>query len=125
MVRDSVELARWLARLIVEKKGEDLVILDVRGRAPYTDFILIASARSARHVQGLAEYLEAETARYGVYPMGVEGLTQGHWVVLDYGDAVVHLFYEPVREVYDLEGLWAEVPRLAPEETREESGGGD
>ncbi len=112
IVRDSEALARWLARLIEEKKGEDLVVLDVRGRSPYTDFILIVSARSARHVQGLAEFLEAETARQGVYPLGIEGLTQGHWVVMDYGDAVVHIFYEPVRAVYDLESLWAEAPRL-------------
>ncbi len=123
MVRDSVALARWLARLIEEKKGEDLVILDVRGRSPYTDFILIASARSARHVQGLAEFIEAETAREGVYPMGIEGLTQGHWVVMDYGYAVVHIFYEPVRQVYDLEGLWSEAPRLETRKSSEEEAG--
>ena len=120
MLRDAEALARFLARLIQEKKGENLVILDVRGRSPYTDFILIVSARSARHVQGLAEFIEAEAARAGLYPLGVEGLTQGHWVVMDYGDAVLHIFYEPVREVYDLEGLWAEAPRLEPEPLTEE-----
>ncbi|WP_297057533.1 ribosome silencing factor [Thermosulfurimonas sp.] len=120
MAFDSLELVRLLIRLIREKKGEDLVVLDVRGRSSYTDFILIASARSARHVQGLADFLESETARLGIPPSGVEGLTQGHWVVMDYGDAVVHLFYEPVRQVYDLEGLWVEAPRIEPEDLRKE-----
>lgn len=109
---DSLTLARRLARFIREKKGEDLVIIDVRGRASYTDFILIASARSARHVQGLAEFIESEAAKEGLRPLSVEGLTQGHWVVMDYEDAVIHLFYEPVRKVYDIEGLWSEAPRL-------------
>jgi len=118
---DSLELVRRLARFLVEKKAEDLVILDVRGRASYTDFILIASARSARHVQGLAEFLEGEAAREGLHPLGVEGLPQGHWVVLDYEDAVVHIFYEPVRRIYDLEGLWADAPRLEFQEIPEES----
>ena len=109
---DSQELALRLARLIEDKKGEDLVIIDVRGRASYTDFILICSARSARHVQGLAEFIESESARQGLRPLSVEGLPQGHWVVMDYQDAVVHLFYEPLRKVYDIEGLWSEAPRL-------------
>ncbi len=109
---NSLELAKRLSKLIRDKKGENLVVIDVRGRASYTDFILICSAKSARHVQGLAEFIEAEAAKEGIRPLGVEGLTQGHWVVMDYEDAVVHIFYEPVREVYDLEGLWAEAPRL-------------
>ena len=109
---ESLALAKLLARLIDEKKGEDLVVLDVRGRASYTDFILIASAYSARHVQGLAEHLLSEAAKQGIRPLSVEGLSQGHWVVLDFQDAIVHLFYEPVRKIYDLEGLWMEAPRL-------------
>ncbi len=112
---ESLELAKRLAHLIREKKGEELVVIDVRGRASYTDFILICSARSARHVQGLAEFLESEAAKQGIKPIGVEGLPQGHWVVMDYEDAVVHIFYEPVRRVYDLEGLWSEAPRLEVE----------
>lgn len=108
-------LARRLAQLVLDKKGEDLVILDVRDRASYADFILIASARSARHVQGLADYIEEELFKEGIEPLGVEGKSEGQWVLMDYGDVVLHLFFEPVREVYDLEGLWIDAPRVEPE----------
>ena len=109
-------LARRLGQLILDKKGEDLVIIDVRERATYADFILIASARSARHVQGLADFIEDSLYQEKISPLGVEGKTEGQWILLDYGDVVVHLFYGPVREVYDLEGLWMDAPRIEPEE---------
>ncbi len=110
------ELARRLGQLVLDKKGEDLVIIDVRDRATYADFILIVSARSARHVQGLADYVEEELYKERIEPLGVEGKTEGQWVLMDYGDVVLHLFFEPVREVYDLEGLWMDAPRVEPED---------
>jgi len=109
------DLARKLAQLVLDKKAYDLVILDVRGFSSYADFILIASTRSARHVQGVAEAVEEELFREKIEPLGVEGKTEGQWVLMDYGDVVLHLFFEPVREVYDLEGLWMDAPRIEPE----------
>jgi len=109
------ELARKMAQLALDKKAHDLVILDVRGLASYADYILIASARSARHVQGVADAIEEELYREKVEPLGIEGKTEGQWVLMDYGDVVLHLFFEPVREVYDLEGLWMDAPRIEPE----------
>jgi ribosome-associated protein len=109
-------LARRLGQLILDKKGENLVIIDVRERATYADFILIASARSARHVQGLADFIEDRLYQERISPLGVEGKTEGQWILLDYGDVVVHLFYGPVREIYDLEGLWMDAPRIEPEQ---------
>ncbi|HHI96228.1 MAG TPA: ribosome silencing factor [Thermodesulfatator atlanticus] len=110
------ELAQKMARLALDKKVHDLTILDVRGLASYADFILIASARSARHVQGVAEAIEEELYQERIEPLGIEGKTEGHWVLMDYGDVVLHLFFEPVREVYDLEGLWMDAPRIDLEE---------
>ncbi len=110
------ELARRIGQLVLDKKGEELVIIDVRERATYADFILIASARSARHVQGIADHVEEELFKERIEPLGVEGKTEGQWVLLDYGDVILHLFFEPVREVYDLEGLWMDAPRVAPED---------
>jgi len=109
------DLAKKLAQLALDKKAYDLVILDVRGLASYADFILIASARSARHVQGVADAIEEELYREKIEPLGVEGKTEGQWILMDYGDVVLHLFFEPVREVYDLEGLWMDAPRIEPE----------
>ncbi len=105
-------LARRIGQLIREKKGEDLVILNIRENSSYADYILIASARSARHVQGLADYVEEELYKEQITPLGVEGKNEGQWVLIDYGDVVIHLFFEPVREWYDLEGLWMDAPRV-------------
>ncbi len=110
------ELAKKLTQLALDHKAEDLVILDVGKFSSYADFLVIASARSARHVQGVAEAVEEALYAEGIEPLGVEGKTEGQWVLMDYGDVVLHIFFEPVREVYDLEGLWLEAPRLSPED---------
>ena len=108
----SEKLAKRIAQLILDKKGEDVVVLDIREHSAYADFIIIASARSARHVQGLADHIEEELYKEQISPLGVEGKAEGQWVLMDYGDVIVHLFFEPVREWYDLEGLWMDAPRV-------------
>ncbi|WP_231887711.1 ribosome silencing factor [Thermodesulfatator autotrophicus] len=110
------DLARLMAQLALDRKIHDLVILDVRGLSSYADFILVASARSARHVQGVADYLEEELYKQHITPLGIEGTTEGQWVLMDYGDVVFHLFFEPVREFYDIEGLWMDAARIKPED---------
>ena len=112
--------SQWLAKRLCEealaKKGEDLVIIDVRERSTYADYILIVSVRSSRHAQGLADHVEDSLYQEGFRPRGIEGKTEGQWVLLDYGDVILHIFFEPVREVYDLEGLWMDAPRINPEQ---------
>jgi len=115
LIFKAEDLAKKLAQLVLDKKAYDLVILDVRGLASYADFILIASARSARHVQGIADAVEEEMFRKKIEPLGIEGKSEGHWVLMDYGDVILHLFFEPVRKVYDLEGLWMDASRIEPE----------
>lgn len=97
----------------LEKKGLEPVLLDVRGLSSYTDYILLLSGRSDRHVQAVADAV-AETLKkqLGLQPLGIEGKRDGHWTLLDFGDVVVHVFYHPVREFYDLEGLWIDAPRV-------------
>lgn len=104
-----VELA---ARTLDAHKGQELLILDVRGLSSLGDYFIICSGGSKRHVQALAQHLQEALERVGVKPLGVEGLEEGHWVLLDYVDVVVHLFIKPLREFYDLEGLWVEAGRL-------------
>jgi ribosome-associated protein len=106
----------------LEKKGLEPVLLDVTDQASYTDFILIISGRSDRHVQAVADAVE-ETLKHAhrAVPIGVEGKRDGQWTLLDFGDVVVHVFYHPVREFYDLEGLWIDAPRVpvdVPPESR-------
>jgi len=111
--RELVELA---ARTLSAHKGQDLLILDVRSLSSLGDYFIICSGGSKRHVQALAEHLRETLKQVGVKPLGLEGLDEGHWVLLDYIDVVIHLFIQPLREFYDLEGLWVEAHRVPVEE---------
>lgn len=99
-------------KAITAHKGIDPVILGVKGLCGFADYFLICSGISRRHVVALAQHLDGEMARAGVKPLGAEGLQEGHWILLDYNDLVVHIFLQPMREFYDLEGLWAEAERV-------------
>ncbi len=113
----SLELAQIAARAALDKKAENLVILDVQGLASFTDAFVIMSGRSTRHVQGLAQAVDDALASKRLKTTTTEGLTEGHWVLLDYGEIVVHIFYSDTREFYNLEGLWHDAPRVPVEET--------
>jgi ribosome-associated protein len=97
--------------LLLEKKAIDVLILDVRGKTSYADYFVIASGESERQVSAMAEYVEETLRRHSVRPLGVEGQQLGSWVLLDFGEVVAHLFFSETRAFYDLEGLWADVPR--------------
>jgi ribosome-associated protein len=111
--RELVELA---ARTLLAYKGQDLLVLDVKSLSSLGDYFLICSGGSKRHVQALAQHLQATLKQVGLKPLGLEGADEGHWVLLDYIDVVIHLFIKPLREFYDLEGLWVEAHRLPVEE---------
>ncbi|HWP34350.1 MAG TPA: ribosome silencing factor, partial [Thermodesulfobacteriota bacterium] len=100
------------AEIASEKKAEGLAVLDVRTLASYTDYFLICHGRSDRQVQAIAEAILTAFKAEGVSPLAVEGVEAGQWVLMDYADIVVHVFYEPVRSYYDLDGLWADAPRV-------------
>nr|HID58261.1 ribosome silencing factor [Desulfobacterales bacterium] len=100
----------------LSKKAIDLTILDVRGVASFADTFIICSGRSNRQVSAIAEFIESYLKDRGIKPLGIEGLREGHWVLMDYGDVIIHVFHEPVREFYDLEGLWADAKRIDVDE---------
>ncbi len=104
--------ALLLAKLAVDFKASDLVVLDVTGLSSFADFFVICSGKSSRQVQGIADNIEESLREQGIRPLGVEGHREGQWVLMDYGDVILHVFYEPVRLLYDLESLWSEAARL-------------
>ena len=104
------------ARTLLAHKGQEVVVLDVKNLSSLGDYFLICSGGSKRHVQALAEHLRDTLKQVGVKPFGLEGEDEGHWVLLDYIDVVIHLFIKPLREFYDLEGLWVEAHRLPVED---------
>ena len=107
--RELVDLA---VAAIQEKKGEEVVALDVRGLCSFSDFFVIASGRSTRHVQGIAEAVDNRLGGKRLKESAIEGWSEGHWILLDYEDLVVHVFYRETRLFYDLEGLWHDAPRI-------------
>jgi ribosome-associated protein len=109
---DGRELALTCSRIAENGKGQDIVVLDVRGKASFSDYFVIMSGRSTRHVQALAESIENELRSKRIKTSQAEGLQEGTWVLLDFGDVVVHIFYHEQRTFYDLEGLWHDAPRL-------------
>jgi ribosome-associated protein len=114
--KSSKELAKLCTRAAQEKKAENPVILDVRKLCSFTDFFVIISGRSTRHVQGLAEAIESEMRSKKLSTAKAEGLNEGTWVLLDFNDVVVHIFYTETRKFYDIEGLWHDAPRISLED---------
>lgn len=117
--KSGQELAQECARIALDTKSEDLVILDVRGLTSFTDYFVIMSGRSTRHVQGLAEAIDSGLSAKRISSKNCEGLQEGLWVLLDYNDVVVHIFYKETRAFYDLDGLWHDAPRIAPDAAAE------
>lgn len=97
----------------MDKGARSIQILDLRGKVDYADLLVLCSGTSTKHVGTVAETIEQRLRRSGVRPATVEGASVGHWVLLDYGDVVVHVFLEEVRTYYDIEGLWMDAPRIA------------
>jgi ribosome-associated protein len=96
-----------------EKKALDLVALDLRELASFTDFFLIASGNNSRQVQAIADSVEETLKKHGTRPARIEGYTTAEWVLLDYGDFIFHVFDEKARRFYDLERLWRDAVRVA------------
>ncbi|MBI3058005.1 MAG: ribosome silencing factor [Deltaproteobacteria bacterium] len=101
-----------LSRFALEKKAYDLILLEVREITSIADYFIICSGRSDRQVQSIAQGIEGNLGAMGIHPLSVEGMNRGQWVLMDFADVVVHIFYQPVREFYDLEGLWSHAPRV-------------
>ena len=99
-------------KAVLGKKAMNVVALDVGELTSYADVFIICSGRSNRQVSAIAEFIQSDLKKHKIRPLSVEGTKDGHWVLLDYGHVVIHVFYEPVREFYDLEGLWVDAGRI-------------
>jgi len=99
-------------KAVLGRKAFDIVILDVREQTSVADLFIICSGSSNRQVNAIAEFIATDLKKQGKHSLHVEGKKDGHWVLLDYGHVVIHVFYEPVRKFYDLEGLWSDAPRI-------------
>ncbi len=106
---DSSKLARGIVELISDKKGSDIVLLDIRRVSLLADYFVICSGASERQLRAIVdEVLEKVKKEAGVVPLNVEGVPSSGWVLVDYGSVIVHIFAPSLREYYSLERLWSE-----------------
>ncbi|MEN2993780.1 MAG: ribosome silencing factor [Thermodesulfovibrio sp.] len=114
---DAKQKALKTAKFLHDKKAQDIQILELKDLTIITDYFVICSAESTTQVKALTEYLQESMEKEGYTPYGIEGFSYAHWVLMDYGDVIVHIFLEETRRYYDLERLWLDAPRIKIEET--------
>jgi len=102
---------------VSERKVTDLVVIDVAGASGFADYIIIMSGSSDRQVISTAKHIDESLSRRQFHPLGIEGLNEGRWVLMDFGDIVIHVFLDTARSFFDLEGIWADAPRTWYDET--------
>jgi ribosome-associated protein len=109
---DGKEQVLLCVNTSIKKKAKDLIILNVKELSSFADYFIICSGTSDRQVQAIAASIQEILKGYGILPLGVEGERLGKWVLIDYEDVIIHVFYEPIREFYDIERLWSDAPRM-------------
>lgn len=120
---EAKQCAHLCAAYSLEKKAFNVRLLEVKGLSSLTDYLVLASGRSDRQVQAIAEAVRMGLKTdHAETPLAVEGMNEGRWVLIDFGDVMVHVFQEPVRDFYDLDGLWQEATELPVDENLLASG---
>jgi ribosome-associated protein len=111
-VNQALEHARLAARIAEDNRARDILLLDLRQATPLLDFFVIATASSRRLAHAIASEIDAEMKKRGEFKLGMEGSEEGRWILIDYGDFVVHVFSQEGRSYYALEEIWGDAPRL-------------
>lgn len=114
VVEDSASkaLAKRIAKIASDHKAENIVVISLAGLTSFTDFFVICTGNSDRQVSSIADSIRAEIKKDGRLPFGEEGLSDGRWALIDYGEVVAHVFYKEMRDYYQLERLWSDAPRV-------------
>jgi ribosome-associated protein len=108
----ALEHAKLAARIAEDNRGKDILLLDLRQATPLVDYFVVATAASRRQANAIAIEIDAEMKRRNELKLGIEGSEEGRWILLDYGDFVVHVFSEEARGYYALEDIWGDAPQL-------------
>jgi ribosome-associated protein len=124
-LKETIKLSKLTKEIIKacdEAKGKDLTVLDVSKAFGLVDNFIIVSGRSDRQVQGITNRILEAVEKMNLKPISIEGFEEGQWVLIDCADVVVHVFYEPVREHYDLESLWMNAQKIEVKKPRRGKG---
>ena len=109
---DGKEQVLLCVNASLKRKAKNLIILNVKEFSSFADYFVICSGTSDRQVQAITASIQENLKEHGILPLGIEGERLGRWVLMDYEDVIIHIFYEPVREFYDIERLWSDAPRM-------------
>ncbi|MEE8327622.1 MAG: ribosome silencing factor [Nitrosomonadaceae bacterium] len=113
---DSKEIAIKCAQIADQKKAQDIVILDISKISSVTDYFVICSAINERQLHAIADEIDKQLKKLSVKKFGMEGYREAKWVLIDYGDFIVHIFEKEIRSYYDLELLWGDAPKVTWQE---------
>ena len=111
-VAKALERCKLAARIADDNRAKEILLLDLREATPLIDFFVIASANSRRQAYAIASEIDQEMKKLGEAKLGMEGAEEGRWILVDYGDFVIHVFSEDARTYYDLEEIWGDAPRV-------------
>lgn len=115
---EARQKALWAAELAQERKAEDVVILDMRKVANFCDYFIICSASSERRAAAIAELIEEHFEQHGFKLNSAQGKREGMWILLDYSNIVIHIFFKDIRDHYALERLWADAKKVNVRKSR-------
>ena len=118
-VAKAKKIQQWIQNALEDAKTQNIAVLDVRKISDFTDYMVIATGTSNRHVQSSADKVVETLRGHGVRPVGIEGKQLGDWVLIDFGDVVVHIMREQTRDFYNLEKLWSDAKRVEPGKHKE------
>ena len=102
------KIKKYILNVLEDNKAQDITLVDVTNKSSVTDLMFIASGRSTRHVKAIADNLVTKLKKNKIKPLGVEGYNRSEWILIDYGDLLVHVMHPETREFYSLEKLWDE-----------------
>lgn len=114
----SKTLALNIAKAALDKKALEVAIIDISRKVDYADYLVVCSGTSRRHVKTIYGELETSLKRKRIIPIGVEGESDGNWILIDYGSVVVHVFHSDTRCFYDIDGLWLDADRIEIDDDR-------
>lgn len=112
IILETIAKLRAIIEAALEKKAKDAEILQLTGLSIMTDYFVICSGESTTQVRTIVDYIEEQLRKAGVRPSGIEGYSNSKWVLMDYGDIIVHVFEEETRHYYEIEKLWIDAPRI-------------
>ena len=118
-VAKAKKTQQWIQDALEDAKTQNIAVLDVRKISDFTDYMVIATGTSNRHVQSSADKVVETLRGHGLRPVGTEGKQLGDWVLIDFGDVVVHIMREQTRDFYNLEKLWSDAKRVEPGKRKE------